>query len=50
MVTQVPQDDLLSCLALPQHLKGLWVLAVLGLPANQSKTQERTEAGTGRCA
>lgn len=36
MVTEMPQDDLLSCLALPQHLKGLGVLAVLGLPAKQS--------------
>lgn len=50
MVTQMLQDNLLSCLALPQHLKGLGVLAVLGLPAKQSKMQECTEAGTGRCA
>lgn len=42
MATHMPKCDLLSCLALPQHRKGLGVLAVLVLPAQQRKTQEHT--------
>lgn len=42
MATHMPKCDLLSCLALPQHLKGLGVLAVLVLPAQQRKTQEHS--------
>lgn len=38
-VTRMPSNDLPSCLALPQHLKGLEVLPVLGLPTKQSKKQ-----------
>lgn len=42
----MPQDDLLCCLALQQHLKGLGVLAALGLPAKQSKNiQMQVQAG-----
>lgn len=43
MVTHTLKCNLLSCLALPQHLKGLGVLAVLVLPAQQRKTQEHRE-------